>query len=55
MPSRCIKHKAIADAERNGTGSPAENPDAPAVPVSNIDAPLKNRFGSRRAPNMIPP
>ena len=50
MPSRCAKHKAIVDAERNG--SPTENSDAPSHQAS---PPLKNRFGTRRAPNMTPP
>ena len=36
MPSRCVKHKAIVDAERNG--SPPENPDVP----SDQPPPLKN-------------
>ena len=53
MPSRCAKHKAIADAARNGTPSP-ENPVP--VPVSvpvppPISPPPANRFGSRRTPN----
>ena len=42
MPSRCVKHKAIVDADRNG--SPPENA-APAVP----EVPANNRFGSRRS------
>ena len=52
MPSRCAKHKAIVDAERNG--SPPENPDVPSV-SDQPPPPLKNRFGTRRAPNMTPP
>ena len=53
MPSRCVKHKAIVDAERRG--SPPKNPDvSPSVPDSSVPIsvpPVKNRFGSRRTPN----
>ena len=53
MPSRCVKHKAIVDAERRG--SPPKNPGA-SPHVLNSPAPLsvphvKNRIGSRRTPN----
>jgi hypothetical protein len=53
MPSRCVKHKAIVDAERRG--SPPENPDAsPSVldsPISLSVPPEKKRFGTKRIPN----
>ena len=51
MPSRCAVHKAAADAERDKdrSGSPPGNlvPGNPAPAV-----PAKNRFGSRRTPNV---
>jgi len=51
MPSRCAVHKAAADAERDKdrSGSPPGNsvPENPAPAV-----PAKNRFGSRRTPNV---
>ena len=48
MPSRCVKHKAIVDAERNG--SRPENPEVPSV-SDQPSSSLKNRFGTRRTPN----
>jgi hypothetical protein len=51
MPSRCAVHKAAADAERDKdrSGSSPENP----VPENQVPAvPAKNRFGSRRSPNV---
>ena len=55
MPSRCVKHKAIADAERNGSLSENPAPVPVSVPVPPaIPTPPANRFGSRRTPNAAP-
>ena len=47
----CAVHKAAADAERDKdcSGSPPEN--QVHVPLA---VPVKNRFGSRRTPNVDP-